>query len=93
MYVDVGGTPRVPTATLTVWDNLEAFFAQGLVGKQLGKSKDSCLEALLSGNTKFPVEAKLDYNQRSGYVEFDDLVALFVNSPLKPGERSSHRSR
>lgn len=83
VYVDIDGILRCPVGTLAVHKNPNhAKIIDGLVGCHIGKSKDNCLEALLLDNPDFPNDSKLEYIQRSGYVEFRDYVALFVNMPM-----------
>jgi hypothetical protein len=55
----------------------EAIFAS-MIGKEIGISKDRCLGLLLTGATALPEGARIDYPQRSSYVEFQDGVALFL---------------
>ncbi|CAB9515829.1 Exonuclease mut-7 [Seminavis robusta] len=90
-YVDLDGTYRVPAISLAVQN---ATVAHSLAGRLMGGSKDKCLAAMLSeNNPAFPRGAKLEYHQRSGYVEFDDCVVLFVNSPLRPGDAPRRRGQ
>ena len=90
-YVDSAGLLRVPASALRILNSDENDILKDLVGCRVGKSKDSCLEVLLTQNKEFPEGAKLEYHQRSGYVEFDDFVALFVNMPVRPGEPTPRR--
>jgi prolyl-tRNA editing enzyme YbaK/EbsC (Cys-tRNA(Pro) deacylase) len=85
-YTDVTGILRVPSVMVHLAKHRSTSSIKELVGKRLGKSKDSCLDALLLGNDDLPEGAKLEYHQRSGYVEFADGVALFVNMPVRHGE-------
>lgn len=91
-YTDVSGNLRVPSILVTLNYNKDDPGGDEplseLIGSRVGKSKDSCLEPLLRDNPDFPEEAKLEYHHRSGYVEFADSVALYVNMPLKPGGQS-----
>jgi prolyl-tRNA editing enzyme YbaK/EbsC (Cys-tRNA(Pro) deacylase) len=87
-YTDSSGTFRIPSLGLNLTRNLDGNRLANLVGQRLGKSKESCLEALFRGNVDLPEGAKLEYPQRSGYVEFGDGMALFVNMPLRPGDPS-----
>lgn len=87
-YTDASGTFRIPSMVLNLTRNLDGNRLDDLVGRRLGKSKESCLEALFHDNVDLPEGAKLEYPQRSGYVEFSDGMALFVNMPLRLGDPS-----
>ena len=92
-YVDIDGTLRCSVRTLSVRKNPNhAKIVDGLVGCHIGKSKDNCLEALLLNNPDVPNDSKLEYLQRSGYVEFRDYVALFVNMPISDEKSFRRRS-
>jgi hypothetical protein len=86
-YTDTDGIVRIPTRMITIQegDGEIGSILAPLIGQVVGKSKDRCIARLLSGNKGLPKDAKLEYAQRSGYVEFDDSVILFVNMPSKPG--------
>ena len=88
-YIDYEGVLRVPSKSLQLHSNPN--FVRDLVGERLGNSKDKCFEALLLDHPSFPKGAKLEYNPRSGFVEFDDAVALFVNMPIRPNEPTPRR--
>jgi prolyl-tRNA editing enzyme YbaK/EbsC (Cys-tRNA(Pro) deacylase) len=84
-YTDTDGILRIPSLLLSIQQNGFDSTLAPLLGEHVGKSKDRCLAGLLSGNKWLPEGAKLEYGQRSGYVEFEDGAALFVNLPSKPG--------
>jgi len=50
-----------------------------LLGKRIGKSKSKCINLLIADT--LPVGANLEYNARSGFVAFQNGLALFVNMP------------
>ena len=87
-YTDVNGVRRIPSLIVNLNQEVTLSTSAEIVGKRLGKSKDRCLEALLAQNSGLPEGAKLEYHHRSGYVEFHDGVALFVNMPKKIGGRA-----
>jgi len=88
-YVDIAGTHRVPARKLTIGNGSSTSeVVTRMVGKRVGKSKDACLEALAS---QLPDGAKLEYDHRSGMVEFEDSLALFVNTPARAGEPTRGR--
>lgn len=68
-------------------------FLASLVAQRTGKSKEKSLQMLLEASVEedpemLPDGSRLEYPPRSGYVEFEDGVALFVNMP----ERASSNS-
>lgn len=90
-YTDVFGWLRVPSTSIRICpeqhsQELREAFLASIAGERAGKSKEKCLLSLLStalaeNPSVLPDDARLDYPPRSGYVEFDDGVALFVNMP------------
>jgi prolyl-tRNA editing enzyme YbaK/EbsC (Cys-tRNA(Pro) deacylase) len=86
-YTGTDGIIRVPSLIIS----LEESIINNLVGEHVGKSKERCLSMLLTGQAALPAGAKLEFPQRSGYVEFMNAVALFVNMPASPG-RGNPRS-
>ena len=91
-YVDLHGTLRVPTMKLRVEDDDHL---KRITGLSTGRSKDQCLRSLFSDEDSplFPKGCVLEYYPRSGYVELENAMALFVNSPLRPGETPSSQRR
>jgi prolyl-tRNA editing enzyme YbaK/EbsC (Cys-tRNA(Pro) deacylase) len=86
-YTDIYGVTRVPSHTVSIGENAREQRVTSLVGMRIAKSKDGCLAEVLEGNTLLQQPGhKLDFQQRSGYVEFDNLVALFVTMPFKAGQ-------
>lgn len=80
-YIDKSGIKRIPSHFVKInstskgqrntWDEM--------VGKKVGKSKEKCVDLL---TLKSIVEgARVEYNPRSGFVPFQDGLALFVNMP------------
>jgi hypothetical protein len=92
-YTDTDGILRIPCRMITINEGQGEIgpTIAPLLGELVGKSKDRCIARLLSGNSGLPQDSKLDYAQRSGYVEFDDGAMLFVNLPSKAGW--GHRRR
>ena len=85
-YMDATGILRVPSRTISLLGSASKNGQwERLVGQRAGRSKDKCLDLLLEGQTSLEKGSKLEYPQRSGYVEFEDGVALFVNNPDKSG--------
>lgn len=90
-YVDLHGVFRVPAQKLKL-SGVPVYSSNcEIVGCRVGKSKDSCLKALVKGHAMVPSESTLEYPARSGYVEFVDSVALFVTMPKTAGESSPRR--
>ena len=58
-----------------------------MIGIRIAKSKDGCLGQVLQQNPMFQQDGyKLDFPQRSGYVEFENAVALFITMPTRIGQ-------
>lgn len=89
-YTDITGVVQVPSASVTIRSTRIDDIIDSMIGERVGKSKDKCVAAFFP--PAMPEGAKLDYPQRSGYVEFRDGVALFVNMPSTPGGRFQPRS-
>ena len=95
-YTDAFGILRVPSTYVRIkpkqlqcWDD----FGASLTGQKTGKSKEKCLQALLTESVQddpmmLPEGSRIDYPPRSGFVEFEDGVALFVNMPEKSSSNS-----
>ncbi|GKY93950.1 hypothetical protein MPSEU_000361900 [Mayamaea pseudoterrestris] len=86
-YTGTDGILRVPSRIVS----LELAAVNSMIGSHVGRSKERCLSMLLVGEAVLPAGAKLEFPQRSGFVEFTNAVALFVNLPASPG-RGSPRS-
>ncbi|KAL3944120.1 MAG: hypothetical protein SGBAC_001804 [Bacillariaceae sp.] len=86
-FVDVHGITRIPSRTVSIPDEfLETVMAR-LIGQQVSKSKDGCLLELIAGQAMLDLpNHRLDFPQRSGYIEFENAVALFVTMPFRPGQ-------
>ena len=80
-YVDTSGILQVPSPTVSIRTDKIDRIVDSMLGQPVGKSKDKCVSAFLQGSAALPADAQLNYNQRSGFVEFRDGVALFVNMP------------
>ena len=101
-YTDVFGILQVPSTTVRIRPQSLAVeeqkaFVASLVGQRTGKSKEKCLTTLLSAALSenpriLPEDSRLQYPPRSGYIEFDDGVALFVNMPEKAAGGGQPRS-
>ena len=83
-YRDIQGILRMPAGMVSIGKNQDLL--DSIVGQRVGKSKDKCLEALIVGNHDVPEGAMLEFQQRAGYVEFRDGVAMFVNMPNNAGQ-------
>ena len=83
-YTDIQGIVRVPSHAVSVQrcDDVTMSF---LIGSRIAKSKQRCvLEFLQAARaTSFEDGWQLEYNQRSGYVELENAIVLFVNMPAK----------
>lgn len=101
-YTDVHGILQVPSTVVSIRpaglsESDFGAFVLSLVGQKTGKSKDKCLTTLLGAALArepniLPDDARLKYPARSGYIEFDDGVALFVNMPEKCSGAGQPRS-
>lgn len=91
-YTDVWGFVQVPSNLVSIRSTRIDDIILLMLGERVGKSKDKCVEAFLRRPDVMPTGARLDYPQRSGFVEFRDGVALFVNMPNTPGGRFQPRS-
>ena len=87
-FTDINGVRKIPSLGLSLNNDSTVTAVKELVGSRLGKSKDRCLESLLADHPEMPDGSRLDYHHRSGYVEFQDGVALFVNMPKRIGEKT-----
>ena len=87
-FTDTSGTLRVPSQLVSIDQSLKETMIETLIGERVGKSKDRCLANLLVGTAALPEGAKLDFPHRSGFVEFENAVALFVNMPSTPNGRA-----
>eukprot|EP00980_Cylindrotheca_fusiformis_P022803 scaffold9780_cov117-Cylindrotheca_fusiformis.AAC.3 len=87
-YTDNNGVLRIPARMLQIHQPGDGALFAGLVGTEVGKSKDHCLGMLLSRAAALPGGARIDFPRRLSYVEFDDAIALFLTLPGKcrPGE-------
>jgi hypothetical protein len=89
-YTDKNGVVQMPAHFVSFGDsgdstNKEAKWKK-MSGKKIGKSKSKCIDLLV--DDILPVGASLEYNPRSGFVAFQDGLALFVNLPgLNPSRR------
>lgn len=84
-YTDKSGVLQVPSHLVKIRGEIDGAIAAStnLLGKEVGKSKGKCID-LLAMNSMLH-GAKLEYNPRSGFVEFQDGVVLFVNMPDRNG--------
>jgi prolyl-tRNA editing enzyme YbaK/EbsC (Cys-tRNA(Pro) deacylase) len=87
-YTDVFGVFRMPSKLVRITSGKDpSTLVDHLVGHRTGRSKEKCVDSLLTGEAALPNGAKVELHQRSGYVEFADGVALFVNMPDKSYKR------
>jgi hypothetical protein len=84
----VNGIFRMPCKLVRIMAGKEATtIVNHLIGVRTGRSKEKCVDALLTGKAALPERAKIEFHQRLGYVEFADGVALFVNMPDRSFKR------
>jgi hypothetical protein len=77
-FTDTDGILRMPADLVSIGGSVAPW--KSMAGKTVegGKKKD-CID-LLAGDA-MPDDAILDYNPRSGFITFQDGLALFVNMP------------
>lgn len=90
-YTDTQGTIRVSAQSINIEDEVKDFVIDASVGNYVGKTKDRCLSLFLKNSSALENGSRLDFPHRSGFVEFDNMVALFVNFPANPGRGRSGR--
>jgi len=80
-YIDKSGIKRLPSHFVSISsdDGGQRAAWVDMVGTKVGKSKGKCIELLASNS--ITEGARLEYNPRSGFVPFQDGLALFVNMP------------
>jgi prolyl-tRNA editing enzyme YbaK/EbsC (Cys-tRNA(Pro) deacylase) len=84
-YTDLDGLVRVPSHSLSILEGTKEDTIEPMIGASIAKSKDRCISELLKNNEKFQEGWKLDFPQRSGYVELENAVVLFVSMPERDG--------
>lgn len=82
VFTDANGVIRVPAHAVTLEDDLTHDIIERILGERVGKSKDRCVAQLLRGSAALKDGERLEFPQRSGFVEFKNAVALFVNMPV-----------
>lgn len=84
-YTDRDGLLKMPADLVSIGDENAPW--KSLSGKTIGGKKKDCID-LLVGDA-MPQDAILDYNPRSGFISFQDGLALFVNmpDPTRPSRR------
>jgi 3'-5' exonuclease len=92
VYTDINGIVQIPSVSVTIRSAFLDEVVDSLVGSYVGTSKDTCLAIFLRGQILFSEGAKLEYPQRSGFVEFNDGVVLFVNMQCSQGNRFKSKS-
>jgi hypothetical protein len=90
IYTDLQGATRVPSRSLEIDPrNLERF--QKSIGTRVAKSKSGCVLSLLEGHSLLEDDnVVVDFPQRSGYVELQNAVILFVTLPMGAGNKRSY---
>lgn len=78
-YTDRHGVMRCPAHNVMLQDIPTKLNA--LIGKQVSRSKVQCVDSFMSGSSSLPPEAELDYPPRSGWIEMQNAVLLFVSMP------------
>jgi len=93
-YTDTKGMLRIPAQMTRIRQDVSAFdqLLDAITGERAGRSKERCLSQFLTGKAALPEGSILDFKGRSGYVEFEDAVALFVNAPSTTGRTARPRS-
>jgi hypothetical protein len=92
VYTDVNGVVQIPSVSVSIRSIHLNEVVDSMVGNCVGTSKDMCLTSFLHRETAFSEGAKLEFPQRSGFVEFSDGVVLFVNMQCSPGNRYKSKS-
>eukprot|EP00980_Cylindrotheca_fusiformis_P012427 scaffold3046_cov105-Cylindrotheca_fusiformis.AAC.26 len=94
-YTDACGIVRIPSLTVSIVEDFDnSSRIEFLVGKRIAKSKDDCLFEVLKGNRLLQQpNHKLDFPQRSGYVEFANGVVLFVTMPFRDGQARKYPNK
>lgn len=94
-YTDASGVFRIP-AKLVKLDAHRPRVAQVIdhfLGQSMAKTKDRCVATILQAVPEVHEHivrgARIDFPQRSGYVEFADSAILFVNMPMRPWARQA----
>jgi hypothetical protein len=94
-FTDASGVYRIPANLISLKEHASSVqdVMSSLLGQRIAKTKGLCAAALMQAipNVAAQLEegARVDFAQRSGYVEFDDAVMLFVNMPLRPGAQGA----
>ena len=94
-YTDASGIFKIPSKLVYLkgHENQVLTVINQYLGTRLAKTKDRCVAALLRGVPAVAEQlengARLDFPQRSGYVEFADASVLFVNMPMRPWARKA----
>jgi hypothetical protein len=91
-YTDVHGVVQIPSVSVTIRSNFIGDDIDSMIGNRVGTSKDMCVANFLHRPISFPDGARLEYPQRSGFVEFKDGVILFVNMQSATGNRYKSKS-
>ena len=82
-YVDASGVLQIPSPTVSIGFHRATSILKSMIGQTVAKSKENCVYLFLQGSAALPEGSRLQFSQRSGYVEFDDGVILFVNMPSR----------
>jgi len=94
-YTDASGIFKIPSKLvyLQEHENQVLTVVNQYLGTRLAKTKDRCVATLLRAVPAVAEQlesgARLDFPQRSGYVEFADACILFVNMPMRPWARKA----
>ena len=91
-YTDVHGIVQIPSVSVTIHTKHIGDVIDSMIGNKVGTSKDMCVSNFLHRPTSFPDGARLEYAQRSGFVEFKDGVVLFVNMQSSTGNLFKSKS-
>jgi 3'-5' exonuclease len=91
-YVDINGVLQIPSVSVSIRSVQLDEMIDSMVGNCVGTSKDICLSKFLHKQVLFSEGAQLEYPHRSGFVEFNDAVVLFVNMQCSQGNRFKSKS-
>jgi hypothetical protein len=88
-YTDLNGVVRVPSQVVSIDNEMKDKIIKSMIGERTAKTKDRCVSELLKGGTELQEGWKLDFPERSGYVELENAVVLFVTMPVREGRGQS----
>jgi hypothetical protein len=85
VFTDLEGMVRVPSQSMELDESHQKRIDDSL-GQWVAKSKQGCIMSLLEGHPLLEEDGSIvDFPQRSGYIELQNAMILFVTLPLRPG--------